>query len=172
VGKTEFEIALGWGILGEITWHNGGTGGFQSFIGYDPSARVGVVALSNAFTLTGVDDIAMHLLNPKAPLADLDQHKGTPVDPTLLDRYAGRYQLPDRILEIMLNGDRLFAQVTAFGGKPIAGPVFEMLAESESIFLVKVAGGRISFETGPDGRVTGLIMHRADRDPSPGARLP
>jgi len=160
VGKTMFDIGLGWSILGEIAWHDGGTGGFRSFIGYDPKARVGVVALSNAFTLSGVDDIAMHLLNPNAPLGNLDppeQHTGILGDPTLLDRYTGRYQLPDRILEITRKGERLFAQVTAVGGKPIAGPVFEMFAESESIFFVKVTGGRISFEICSDGRATSLL---------------
>ena len=93
------------------------------------------------------------------------------MDPRLLDHYTGRYQLPDRILEIMRNGDRLFAQVTAVGGKPMAGPAFEMFAESESIFFVKVTGGRISFEIGPDGRATSLIMHRAGREPTPASRL-
>ena len=174
VGKTGFGIGLGWNILGEIVWHDGGTGGFRSFIGYDPKARVGVVALSNAFTLSGVDDIAIHLLNPKAPLANLDppkQHTEIPMDPGPLDHYTGRYQLPDRILEIMGNGDRLFAQVTAVGGKPIAGPAFEMFAESESVFFVKVTGGRISFEIGPDGRASSLIMHRAGREPMPAPRL-
>jgi len=84
VGKTGFEIRLGWNILGEIVWHDGGTGGFRSFIGYDPKARVGVVALSNVFALSGVDDIAIHLLNPKAPLANFDppkQHAEIPLDP-------------------------------------------------------------------------------------------
>jgi len=93
------------------------------------------------------------------------------MDPMLLDHYTGRYQLPDRILEIMRNANRLFAQVTAVGGKPIAGPMFEMLPESENVFIVKMTGGRISFETGPDGRATSLIMHRADREPTSGARL-
>jgi D-alanyl-D-alanine-carboxypeptidase/D-alanyl-D-alanine-endopeptidase len=175
-GQTE--MGLGWFLNStdgkEIAVHNGGTGGFRSFVGYDPKERIGVVALSNAFTLIGVDDIALHLLNPKLPLANLDppkRHTGIPIDPELLDRYAGRYQLPDRILEIMRNGNRLFAQVTAVGGKPIAGPMFEMFPESESIFFVKMTGGRISFETGPDGRATSLIMHRADREPTSGARL-
>jgi CubicO group peptidase (beta-lactamase class C family) len=174
VGKTGFEIGLGWNILGEIVWHDGGTGGFRSFIGYDQKARVGVVALSNSFTPSGVDDIAMRILDPKAPLADPDplkEHAGITMDPGLLDRYPGRYQLPDRILEIMRNGDRLFAQVTAVAGKPIAGPAFEMFAESECVFFVRATGGRIIFETGPDCRATGLIMHRADREPTPAARL-
>ena len=174
-GEGTFEIGLGWGILGEIAWHDGGTGGFRSFIGYRPNVGVGVVVLSNAFTLSGVDDIAMHLLNPEAPLANLDspeQYTAIPVDPTLLDRYIGRYQLPDRILEITRIGDRLFAQVTAVGGKPIAGPVFEMFAEGESIFFVKVSGGRISFDSGPDGRATSLTMQRAGRQPTPAPRLP
>ena len=99
------------------------------------------------------------------------RHAGIAMEPSLLDHYTGRYQLPDRVLEIMRNGDRLFAQVTSFGGKPFAGPMFEMFAESESTFSVKATGGRISFETGPDGRATSLTMHRADRGPSPAPRL-
>jgi len=175
VGNTQFEIGLGWSIIGDIAWHDGGTGGFRSFVGYDPKARTGVVVLSNASTLTGVDDIALHLLNPKVPLASLDppkQHNEIPVDPGLLDCYTGRYQLPDRILEITRNADRLFAQVTEAGGKPIAGPVFEMFAESDKDFFVRVTGGRINFETGPDGRATRLIMHRTGREPTPAPRLP
>jgi len=174
VGKATFEIGLAWGILGRIAWHDGATGGFRSFIGCDPKARVGVVALSNAFTPSGVDDIAMHLLNPNTAFVNLnppEQHTGILSDPAFLDRYTGRYQLPDRILEITRNGDRLFAQVTAVAGKSIAGPVFEMSAEGESIFFVKVTGGQISFETGPDGRATSLIMKRPGHDPTPATRL-
>jgi serine-type D-Ala-D-Ala carboxypeptidase/endopeptidase len=174
-GKTGFEIGLGWNILGEIAWHDGGTGGFRSFLGHDPKARIGVVTLSNASTPSGVDDLAIHLLNPKLPLANLDppkQHTGIPIDPRLLDRYTGRYQLPDRILEILRSGDRLFAQVTAVGGKPMAGPAIEMFSESEKNFFVKVTGSKIRFETGPDGRATSLIMYRAGREPTPAPRLP
>jgi D-alanyl-D-alanine-carboxypeptidase/D-alanyl-D-alanine-endopeptidase len=174
VSKTTFEIGLGWSILGAIAWHDGGTGGFRSFICCDPKARLGVVALSNAFTVSGVDDIAIHVLNPKAPLANLDRPEqciGILGEQILLDRYTGRYQLPDRILEITRNGDRLFAQVTAVGGKPIAGPVFEMFAEGESIFFAKVANSRITFEAGPDGQATSMTMHRAGREPSHALRL-
>jgi CubicO group peptidase (beta-lactamase class C family) len=44
-GTPGMEIALGWHIFprdgADIIWHNGGTGGFRSFMGYDPKARVG-----------------------------------------------------------------------------------------------------------------------------------
>ncbi|MGA2965031.1 MAG: serine hydrolase domain-containing protein [Terriglobales bacterium] len=65
-GVPGLEIVLGWHVLTrdgrEIVWHNGGTGGFRSFIGYDRKSRVGVVALSNAGTVAGVDDIGMRML--------------------------------------------------------------------------------------------------------------
>src|SRR5262249_38847701 len=159
----KFEIGLGWSLLGESAFHDGGTGGFCSFAGYDSKARLGVVVLSNAFAFPGIADIGVHLLNPKLPLANIEplqQHAEFPIDPGLLDYYAGQYQLPDRILETNRPGGRLFAQVTAVGGKPIAGPMFEMFAESERSFFVKVTGGRIGFETDPDGRAMSLIMHR------------
>src|SRR6266852_648822 len=43
VGNTKLEIGLAWHILGESAWHNGGTGGFRSFFGFDPKARTGIV---------------------------------------------------------------------------------------------------------------------------------
>jgi hypothetical protein len=94
------------------------------------------------------------------------------LDPKVLDNYTGRYQLTDRILEITRDGDRLFAQGSAqVAGQPIVGPRFEMFAESEKNFFVKVTGSRITFETGPEGRATSLIMHRAGREPTPAARV-
>src|SRR5215468_5426724 len=54
----QMEIGLGWLISStdgrHRAGHNGGTGGFRSFVGYDPKGRIGVVVLSNAFTLAGV----------------------------------------------------------------------------------------------------------------------
>ena len=44
-GVQGLDIALAWHILTgngkEIVWHNGGTGGYRTFIGYDAKARVG-----------------------------------------------------------------------------------------------------------------------------------
>ena len=170
VGKTKIEIGLAWHILGASAWHSGGTGGFRSFAGYDPKARTGVVVLSNAFTLSGVDDIGGHIWNPKVPLANPEPQPRTEihVDPALLDNYTGRYQLADRIFEITRGGDRLFLQ--AFAGA-MGGPKFELFAESEKNFFVRVTGSQITFETDSEGRATSLIMHRVGRERTLAPRL-
>jgi serine-type D-Ala-D-Ala carboxypeptidase/endopeptidase len=174
-------IGLGWIIMSahdrEIAAHDGGTGGFRSWVGYDPKERIGVVVLSNAATPIGVFDIGIHLLDPQWPLANPEppkQHTEIPIDPELLDNYTGRYQVtPNLIFEITRDGDRLFAQGFAQAlaqatGQPIALPKFELFAEGEKNFFARVADNRITFETGPEGRATSLILHRAGRDmPAP-----
>ena len=160
----------------EIAWHNGGTGGFRSWVGYDAKEGIGVVVLSNS-TRSGVEDIGLHLLNPKLPLANPEppkQHTEIPIDPKLLDNYTGRYQVtPNLIFEITRDGDRLFAQGFAQAlaqgtGQPIALPKFELFAEGEKNLFARVADNQFTFETGPEGRATSLILHRAGRDmPAP-----
>ena len=65
-------IGLGWHVFdvgdARIVAHSGGTGGFRTFIGFDPELHVGTVILSNS--RHGADDIALHLLNPGLPLVE------------------------------------------------------------------------------------------------------
>ena len=68
----ELSIGLAWQIstLGggeSIVMHAGGTGGFQSFIGFDPNKQVGAVVLINTKAGSRSDalDIGMHLINPR-----------------------------------------------------------------------------------------------------------
>ena len=60
------EVAISWHIQhspgGDVIWHDGGTGGFRSFLGYNPALRTGVVILSNVGDNWGVLDIGYHLL--------------------------------------------------------------------------------------------------------------
>ena len=179
-GQTK--IGLGWLLYPtegrEIVCHNGASGGFRSFVGYDPAARIGVVVLANASTPGGVDDIALHLLNPKLPLANPDPPKPpklrteVPIDPGLLDRYTGRYQVtPNLVFEITRDGGRLLAQgFTEVTGQAIVLPKFELFAESETKFFAKVSDTQFTFETGAEDRATGLILHKPGRD-VPAARL-
>jgi serine-type D-Ala-D-Ala carboxypeptidase/endopeptidase len=57
------EIASGSSV---IVWHNGGTGGSRSFIGFDLAAGTAVVVLSNSSL--SVDDIGIHALNASSPV--------------------------------------------------------------------------------------------------------
>ena len=58
-------VGLGWMITesptGTLIWHNGGTGGFSSFIGFDPDRKLGVVVLANS--AAGVDPLAYDIWN-------------------------------------------------------------------------------------------------------------
>jgi hypothetical protein len=181
-GQTK--IGLGWLLNSadgkEIAWHNGGTGGFRSFAGYDPEARIGVVVLSNASTPSGVDDIGFHLLNPKLPLANPEppkQRTEIRIDLRLLDNYTGRYQLtPNLIFEITRDGDRLFAQGFAQlphnrPGELTGLPKFELFAEGEKNFFARVNDSQYVFETCPEGQATSLIRYRAGLEPMPAPRV-
>lgn len=66
-------VGLGWiiskGEKGDIYWHNGGTGGYRTFIGFVKETGKGVVVLTNSDK--GADDLGMHLLNPSAKLIEV-----------------------------------------------------------------------------------------------------
>ena len=162
-GTPGLEIALGWHILTkdgqEIVWHNGGTGGYRTFIGYDKASRMGVVVLSNASTTVGVDDIGLHLLNPAAPLAKAPTvHKEAVVDPKVFDGYVGRYQLaPTFILTVTREGDQIFAQATG-------QPKFQIFPDSATEYFLKVVDAQITFLTDEKGRATSLVLHQNGRD--------
>jgi CubicO group peptidase (beta-lactamase class C family) len=153
------EIGLGWLITkpsdDEIVWHNGGTGGYRSFIGYDAKTRVGVVVLSNTFTGSGVDDIGMHLLDSHAPLLPAPkEHKEIAVDPKIFDGYVGQYQLaPNFILTVTRDGDHLFTQAT--GQSKV-----QVFPESQRDFFLKIVDAQITFETDASGRATSLTLHQ------------
>jgi hypothetical protein len=55
-------IGLGWQIQGinEVHLHNGRTGGYYSYLAWDPRRRIGVVMLTNA--TNGIDDEAFQLI--------------------------------------------------------------------------------------------------------------
>ena len=72
-GEPFIDIAMAWNVDthggDEIIWKSGAVGGYRAFIGYVARSRVGIVALSNATTELGVEDIGLHLLDARYPLA-------------------------------------------------------------------------------------------------------
>lgn len=168
-GGPGMSIGLGWMLLdgpdGQIAWHNGGTGGFNSFLGFDRTSKKAALVLSNAQTLTGIEDIGFHLIDAKAPLAPQPKPRtAVEIDPAVLPQYVGRYQLgPEMELTVTTEAGRLFVEASGQGK-------LEVFPESATTFFYKVVDAQISFETGADGKASGLVLHQNGQD-LPGKRL-
>lgn len=168
-GTAGLEIALGWHITtrgdSQIVWHNGGTGGYRSFIGFNPKRGAGVVVLTNTSTEVGGDDIGRHLLDPSSPLATpAKARKEIALDPKVLEALTGRYELaPGFVLNVTREGSRLMTQATG-------QPKIEVFAETSREFFLKVTDAQLTFQTDDAGRATGLVLHQAGRD-VPGRRI-
>lgn len=136
-----------------VIWHNGGTGGYRSFAGYDEATGLGVVVLTN--TAVGVDDIALHLLDAAVPLAPIPARRvAVTVAPEILRRYAGEYVLaPTFSLTITFENGALFAQATGQDKLPL-------YAESETKFFLRAADAQLTFTSDSTGSVTGVILHQ------------
>lgn len=162
-GIADLSIGLGWHILKkfdtELVWHNGGTGGYHSFIGFDKKNRKGVVVLSNA--ATDIDDIGRHLLLSQYPLAKIEtprEHKAIQLDPKVFDAYVGEYQLvPGFTIVFSREGNRFFGQATGQGK-------LEILPESETDFFLMEVDAQFTFVKDDKGQVTQVILHQNGRD--------
>ena len=152
-------IGLGWFNFTEggrdIAWHNGITGGFRSFAGYDRKTGNGVVVLSNMVTQAGIEDIGMHLLDPSLPLrAQPEPRETVEIDPAILPAYAGEYLLaPGIVVTVTTEDDRLFAQLTG-------QQRFEIFPESEKRFFFKVVDAQITFAEPENGAAPALMLHQ------------
>lgn len=150
-------VALNWHIryVGdeEILWHNGGTGGFRTFVGFDPAKGVGVVVLANS--AQGSDDIGFHLINPDIPLAEPPVERiEVKVSRDLLNTYVGEYELtPDFTIVVTRRRRGLYIQAT--GQERL-----RVLAESPTKFFSKVVDAQISFVKDDSGVIVSLILHQ------------
>ena len=166
------QIGLGWIVVRTpdgraLHWHNGGTGGFRTFIGYNRKTHIGVVALSNASTPQGVDDIGLHILDASFPLAKFEpakQRTEITVDPKIFEHYVGRYELaPNFILTVTHEESHLFVQATG-------QPRFEAFPEAEREYFLKAVDAQITFDPPENGASPKLTLHQAGRD-MPAKRL-
>jgi CubicO group peptidase (beta-lactamase class C family) len=78
-------VRLGWqeaavGAGGTALWHNGGTGGYRSFVGFVAETRVGVAVLSNS--ANDVDSIGMSLLKCLHEASGTPANRPSPVPAT------------------------------------------------------------------------------------------
>jgi CubicO group peptidase (beta-lactamase class C family) len=157
----ESQIGLGWVIPQEyghtLHLHNGGTGGYHSFAGFDKQRKIGVVVLSNS--TNDIDDIGFHLLVPEFPLTEFKKATDAiELDPEIFDDYVGRYELePDFILTVTRDGDRFFVQATGQG-------MTEVFPEAHDRFFAMRGEATIRFVRAKDGTVSGLVLRQGRED--------
>ena len=151
-GMPNVEIGMAWHVFtkfdSQIWWHNGGTYGYRSFVGFNPAKKEGVVVLCNTFLDN--DDLGKHILESRYPVSTF--HKEVQVDAAVLETYAGEYELgPTFKIAVTREGARLFIQATG-------QPRFEIFAQSDSEFFLKVVDARITFLK------DGLVLHQGGVD--------
>src|SRR5262245_56339300 len=144
-------IGLAWITTDKgVVWHNGGTGGYRSFLGFTADGRRGVVILAN--TSVDVDDLGFATLDSNAPLAPA--YKATVLPSASLDDYLGIYKLRDKfLLNVFRMNDGLFARATGQDAFPI-------FPSAPNEFFARIAGISISFTRDANGAVDGLVLHQ------------
>jgi D-alanyl-D-alanine-carboxypeptidase/D-alanyl-D-alanine-endopeptidase len=159
------EQALGWVVTGkgndQLVTHDGFTWGYASYVAWNPATRAGVVVLSNQQTSVG--DIGRHLLLPNMPLEPptVRKHTEIKVASTVLDAYAGQYQVEGVGLFNIVrdnhvrDNDFLTIQLPADWGLP----KLRLRPESRQDFFVAELPVRVTFQTDSEGRVSGLLLY-------------
>ena len=144
-------IGLAWMTTANgIVWHNGGTGGYRSFLGFTSDGRHGVVILTN--TAAEVDDLGFAVLDPQAPIVTARKVIALPAGS--LEAYVGTYKLADKFfVKFFRDGDKLMTQATG------QGP-FEVFPSARDEFFAKIAPIVITFQRDAKGEVSGLVLHQ------------
>lgn len=144
------DIGLGWRTYYEneraYVQHGGLTGGFSSFIGFDPLNKIGFVLLTNRGRFD--DDIGRDFLHYGKPL-DIPVVE---VPSAVLASYTGEYAYrDDRSMFVRLEEEGCLTTQTP-GNQRV-----RLYAESETSFFAKRHPWRITFDLSEDGEVLGVF---------------
>jgi serine-type D-Ala-D-Ala carboxypeptidase/endopeptidase len=151
---------LSWGGATGVANHEGGKDGYRCGVAFNRTSGVGAVVLANARTDDGPLAIALHLVAgraigsaPDAPLQKPRVH----VPEDVLQRYAGTYRSTEgQGFETATAKDGLIVHRVGSG---MAG----FFATGANDFSFTSGNIDISFELGPDGRSTGLILYESGK---------
>jgi serine-type D-Ala-D-Ala carboxypeptidase/endopeptidase len=131
-----------------ITWHNGETGGYHAFIGFDRAAAHGVVVLANVADMQ-IDQLAVHVLAPYVPAPVPVTAANTEPSP-----YSGVYRLtPSFAITIFARKGSLYAQGTG-------QPALKLTSLGHNAYAVQGVDAQITFELDSSGKATALTLHQ------------
>jgi CubicO group peptidase (beta-lactamase class C family) len=149
-------VGLAWitsTVHDSIIWHNGETGGFRSFVGFNKEKGTGVVVLSSGRDV--IDDIGMHLLDHHFDLRPVK--KSISVNPEVLKEYVGVYQFsPAFSITITQKGKQLKAQATG-------QQKFKIYPETKTKFFYKVVKAQLKFVSDENGKFDILELYQNGR---------
>lgn len=101
------------------------------------------------FTVNGITSIGVETNKPLPA-----EKPSITLAPEILSKYLGKYELaPGAVIEITAKENKLFAQLTG-------QPSFEIFAEKEDLFFLKVVAAQLEFQTDETGKISGLILHQ------------
>ena len=144
----------------QFTAHSGGIHGYSSYIIRFPQDEAVVIIFDNSSStsLNAISkNIAAILFNQayQVPVAK----KEVSVDSTNLKQYVGEYELaPGFTITISLDAGGLKGQATG-------QPAFDLYAEKENVFFLKVVEAKIEFVKDADGKVTEMILYQNGQQP-------
>ncbi|HYE17943.1 MAG TPA: serine hydrolase [Tepidisphaeraceae bacterium] len=149
----DMQICLGWHRSKEgRLFHNGQTGGYHSFVAIDPGRGVGVVVLANTATMRA-DAIGSGALRIACGLAPAKPNLPVAIalPAATLDKYAGKYKLPDNAgsLLVVRDEDRLLTRAPN-------QPSRRIYPRTETEFFAKATSATGTFELDDAGKVIAL----------------
>ncbi len=159
--QADNDVGLGWMLRRKdgVIWHNGGTGGYSAFAGFNPEKRIGVVVLGNTSS-TYVDQIGnrlLTLLSGSEP-AGFELPKPIELSEKELDPLVGKYQATKLLAaKVTRDGRRLFLQMTG-------QPKIQICPTSATHFFCRPVDATIDFEPGDDGKIARLVIHQNGAD--------
>ena len=153
------QTAFGWHVHSgddghPVFWHNGGTGGYASFLAIRPDNRTGIVILSTSTAYDTITELGF------------TQITGKTADHEIVDigAYPGAYRITkDLVITIFVDGNRLFAQATGQAAFPLT-------PDGEHTFVFPAADLRITFDVDASGTAQSLALDQAGQT-LPGKRV-
>lgn len=160
--QAPLEMAYGWHrvkVSGQpIFMHNGQTGGFMSFIGFDSSRQRGAILLSN--DSAELSSLGLALISPTFPLTEAKDER---LPEKSLQAYLGKFQLaPHFIFTVTQRKGYLYIQATGQGIlklSPMSTPTEPLSAD---LFKIHGVDAHIRFMRDPKDNVHTLILDQND----------
>jgi len=154
------KVGLAWFIAehknGTYLWHNGGTGGFRSFIGFDKENNKGIVILEN--TSNGMDTLGNAYLTGTLDKLKSDTFNVIEVESAKLKLLNGHFELmPGFAIHVTNQESQLFIQATGQGRIPLT-------AKSELEFVNLQVQAKIVFDVDDKGQAISLTLFQAGQE--------